>query len=200
MSNYVTNIVIFEIDPVERDIINLSSIELVQHDHNSTRIGFKIPRYVNDHDVLLCDNIEVHYINIAASGSNRKADVYNITDLAVDEDPEYVVFSWLISKNATSLNGKLNFSVHLGKIGENEQGEPIETYIWNTEIISCITINQSIKNDPSTDKETADTLLAIEAEINDLKERIAINKDAALEEEEFDTETIIFDCGSAPLT
>ena len=55
----------FVINSTTRAISTTSDkLELIQRDHQSERITFEIPKIVEAHDMSLCDQIEVHYINI----------------------------------------------------------------------------------------------------------------------------------------
>ena len=99
----------FVIDPVTRTVRNESGkVTIIQYDHNSERITFEIPRYIDGHDMSECNRVEVHYNNIATSQTNRG--LYEVTDLQVSpDDSRYVTCSWLISQNATRLVGRLAF-------------------------------------------------------------------------------------------
>ena len=56
----------FSINPMTRVLKNESSSKksVVQYDHNSERFTFEIPRYIEEHDMLLCNVVHIHYINI----------------------------------------------------------------------------------------------------------------------------------------
>ena len=57
----------FSIDAVTREIKNLSTTvknKVIQYDHNSERIGFSMPRYIEGHDMTKCNRVEIHYKNI----------------------------------------------------------------------------------------------------------------------------------------
>lgn len=45
-------------------------VTLMQNDHNSERFTFEIPRYIEGHDMSLCNAVEVHYLD---SSSKEKA-------------------------------------------------------------------------------------------------------------------------------
>ena len=94
----------FSIDPATRAITNLSEkkTKIIQYDHNSERFTFEMPRLIDGHDMSLCDKIEIHFINISANKNQQNADVYLCDDVQLSHDDENVViFSWLISQNAT---------------------------------------------------------------------------------------------------
>ena len=133
----------FKIDPVTRSIINeCGKLVLIQYDHNSERFTFECPRTVDDHDMSLCNRVEVHYINTGTNNS-KNTGIYEVDDLQVSPDNDRVVTcSWLISQNATQNVGKLNFVIRFACIGE----DGIVEYAWNTSIYSDIVVSKSIYN------------------------------------------------------
>lgn len=133
----------FIIDPVTRTIRNESGkLVLIQYDHNSERFTFECPRYVDNHDMSLCNRVEIHYINTGV-GDSRRTGVYEIDDLQISPTSNNtVICSWLISQNATQHVGKLNFVIRFACIAEDNTVE----YAWNTGIYSDIAISKSIYN------------------------------------------------------
>lgn len=120
----------YKIDPVTRKIV-LADGEtekvIMQFDHNSERASFELPRYIEGHDMSTCNKVEVHYINAPAIGTG-KSGVYNVEDLAISEaDEDIVVFSWLISQNATSCAGALDFSLCFYC-----ETDGVVDYLWST--------------------------------------------------------------------
>lgn len=103
----------FLINPVTREIANESGkLVLVQGDHKSERATFSIDRYVDGHDMSLCNRVQVHYTNVETSSGAEADDVYEADDLkASTGDSQKVVFTWLISGNATQYVGDLIFSI-----------------------------------------------------------------------------------------
>lgn len=146
----------FLIDPNTRSIVNQSDkLELMQNDHNSERFTFELPRYVEGHDMIQCNRIEVHYINVSRDRKSISSDVYSVLDLNIDlEDENIIIFSWLISRNATVFVGKLNFRITFKCINEDS----VIDYEWNTAIFSKITISSGIDNSESTVTEFSDIL------------------------------------------
>lgn len=125
---------------------------LVQFDHNSERFTFEMPRYVEEHDMSLCDLVQVHYINIG--GANRNADVYQVDDLAVkSDDPDTIEFTWLVANSATQLAGSLSFVIRFACTVDGEV-----SYVWNTEIYKDVTISNGIDNTGSVVSEYGDVL------------------------------------------
>lgn len=145
----------FTINPITRAIKNESSrkTSLVQHDHNSERFSFELPRYIEGHDMMQCNQVQVHFINISAT-KEQKSGVYTVDDLQEATDGENtVVCSWLISHNATSLVGKLNFLLRFCCI---EGG--VVVYSWNTAVYSGVTISDGINADESFEAEYVDII------------------------------------------
>ena len=135
----------FIIDPITRAVANaeMKKTILMQHDHNSERFTFEIDRMVEEHDLTLCNKVEVHYSNIDATKKNRNLGVYEVDDLQVAADDESkIVFSWLVSENATVHNGSLNFLILFACV---ENGQTV--YRWHTDINSSISISKGMNND-----------------------------------------------------
>ena len=147
----------FVIDPITRKIKNLSKKNnLIQFDHNSERFSFELNRLVDGHDMMSTDKIEIHYINISANRNEQSEDVYLVDDLSlVKYTEDTVVFSWLLSANATKYAGTLNFLIRFVCL----DGEKVE-YSWNTSIFSDITIENSMSNSEAVIAEYSDVLEA----------------------------------------
>lgn len=145
----------FVIDPVTRNIKNTGSkIVITQYDHNSERFTFEIPRYVEEHDMSVCNRVEVHYININASTREQVAGVYEIEDLQLSPyDDDVVICSWLISQNSTLHVGPLNFILRYACLTDNEID-----YLWSTAIHSGITVSPAIYNSDVVIEQYADVL------------------------------------------
>ena len=125
----------FEIDITTRVIKNMSTAKtmIIQHDHNSERFGFSMPRYVEGHDMSISNRIEVHYINLDTATREQQCGVYEVPDVLVDlEDEERIHFSWLLSKNATRYEGLLSFLIRFSCF----EGDTEPVYIWNTSVFS----------------------------------------------------------------
>lgn len=138
----------FLIDPISREIIYDAEgpdevLVLIQGDHNSERFTFDIPRYIDGHDMSLCNKVYVHSINIDAENpETRSKGVYEVKDLQIDaNDEDLVVCSWLISQEATTYVGTLNFVVSFTCI----TGSTVD-YIWNTGIYSGVVVREGINN------------------------------------------------------
>lgn len=141
----------FTIDPITRSIKNTASTKtsVIQYDHNSERFTFILPRYIEGHDMMECNNVEVHYLtNSAVSG------VYSVEDLRPDETEENVVCSWLLSQNATQNAGSLHFLLRFSCVAEDGTVE----YVWNTGIYKGISIASGMYNSEAIVEDYPDAL------------------------------------------
>ena len=88
----------FSINSTTRQIRNESSrkTSLMQNDHNSERFTFELPRIIEGHDMSLCNQVEVHYLNRSNSDKKEfRKGLYTVGDLDVSQDdPEKVVCSY----------------------------------------------------------------------------------------------------------
>lgn len=151
----------FIIDPISRKIENESGkITLIQYDHNSERYGFTIPRYVEGHDMSLSTSVEVHYNNVASAGGRTNHGLYEVTDMQVNPDNEQeVIFTWLVSNNATQLVGSLNFVIRFSCFADEYL-----VYAWHTGIYNAIVIAPGIYNSDIIVEEYPDVLRQWEIE------------------------------------
>ena len=102
----------FIVDSISRVIKNASTSKttVMQFDHNSEVFTFEIPRYIEGHDMTMCNRVEVHYLNIDSITKQENSGIYLVDDLAVSTDDETkLTCSWVIRQNATGLVGALNF-------------------------------------------------------------------------------------------
>lgn len=148
----------FIIDPVTREMTNQASQKtcLIQHDHNSERFTFEVPAFIEGHDMLQCDSVQVHYINVDSQTKEQSAGVYEVTDFDTipDEDKNGLCFSWLISHNATEYVGSLSFLVRFACYGDDGN----LSYVWNTAIYSGISVSNGIDNGEAVINDYADIL------------------------------------------
>jgi len=143
----------FVIDPVTRVINgkNHRKVTLIQGDHNSERFTFEIPRTVEGHDMSLCNVVEVHYLNIDSVTKEKRSGMYTVDDLKTESD--VVTCSWLVSSNATSLVGSLNFLLKFKCVTGN-----IVEYAWNTAVFTGISISNGIDASESVEGEYRDII------------------------------------------
>lgn len=140
----------FVIDPVTREIDNKSGkFILMQNDHNSERFTFEIPRYVEGHDMSKCNVVQVHYNNVSSNRRYQNSDIYPVTDIEVVEpDPELgdavetCIGSWLVSMNATTFDGSLEFIIRFACVDAKGTIE----YQWFSNIYNLIQVEKGIYN------------------------------------------------------
>lgn len=140
----------FMIDGVTRAVKNVSETKtmLVQHDHNSERFTFEIPRYIDGHDMSTCNSVQVHYINIDSKTAKTAnpltcSGVYEVDDIAISpESNDVVICSWLISGKATQYVGNLSFIVRFACTSD---GGKID-YVWNTARHGNVFVTEGIYN------------------------------------------------------
>ena len=143
----------FIIDPSTREIGNGSQkVKLMQYDHNSEQFTFEIPRFVEGHDMSLCNSIRVNYININKSTREQHPGVYEVSDIQVEEDN--IIFSWLVSRNATQYVGPLNFLIKFMCFDENDY----ITYEWHTDIFKSASVSTGMNNEESIEEVYPDIL------------------------------------------
>lgn len=156
----------FSIDAFTRAVTYQSDAKLIlgQYDHNSERFTFDAPRYIEEHDMSKCNKVRIHFINVGDKG--RNSDVYEVDDLQVcSEDDQLVTFSWLVSQNATRIEGSLNFVVELKCLDENDPD--IIEYSWHSTICTGIKIAAGMDNGDSVVEQYSDVL---ERWLKDLKD------------------------------
>lgn len=175
----------FTIDPISRRIRNESSkkVTLIQGDHNSERFSFELPRFVEGHDMLECNRVEVHFINIENGTSNRHEDMFDVKDMQIHPDnPEHVAFSWLITDNATKYVGSLAFGIRFCCTDT----ENVADYVWKTAVNKDIKISEGMNTAESVAEEFPDIIAQWEerifGEVGNAIENINTAKEKALEE------------------
>lgn len=133
----------FKINPVTRQIDNTSGkIVLMQRDHNSERFTFEIPRHIDGHDMSVCNEVEVHFINMDNSTKEKNSDKRTLTDLQLAPDDESVVIcSWQIDEDATAYAGSLAFMLRFACMADD--GATTD-YAWHTAAYDAITVQKNL--------------------------------------------------------
>ena len=147
----------FVIDPINREIENTARRKnmLMQRDHKSERFTFDLARYVEGHDMSLCNRVRLHWINIDEETGEENSDVIELTDLMVNpENDNSVICSWLITRKSTQLVGMLSFIIQYMCISDDGNVE----YEWWTDIYSDIEIKKSFNNSEQIAIEYSDVL------------------------------------------
>lgn len=175
----------FTIDPISRRIRNESSkkVTLIQGDHNSERFSFELPRFVEGHDMLECNRVEVHFINIENGTGNRHEDMFDVKDMQIlPDNPEHVAFSWLITDNATKYVGSLAFGIRFCCTDTDN----VADYVWKTAVNKDIKISEGMNTAESVDEAIPDIIAQWEerifGDVGDAVENINTAKTDALKE------------------
>lgn len=152
----------FIIDTTTRAIVNTENkkVTLMQFDHESERYSFDVDRIIDGHDLMDCNRVQVHFINIG-SNKQKHPGLYLVDDVHVKEsDDSKITFSWLISQDATQLSGVLSFLVSF----ECVDGATV-LYRWSSSTYSAIQITAGMDNDNTIVELYADELLAWQFEM-----------------------------------
>ena len=133
----------FKIDPVSREVTTRADkLYVVQYDHDSERFTFQIPRYVEEHDMMQCDRIEIHYSNVTRTKKQQNDDVYYVKKDDCTNDYDTMFFSWLISSNATQLVGSLKFTISFVCLDDDGS----ISYEWSTAMFENIQVLTKLEN------------------------------------------------------
>ena len=146
-----------------------SKTSFAQYDHNSERIGFTMPRKIDDHDMSEVDRIAIKYLNV------NKADMYIVDDLAVSEDGESITFTWLVSGNATKEVGSLVFVINFRCWDDSGA----ITYNWTTHPCSTYSIFKGVPSMDSNPEELYDFWARYNSLVQDTTERVDILREKA---------------------
>lgn len=127
----------FIIDPATRAITTSSEkLHVMQFDHNSETLTFEMPRYIEGHDMSLCNRVEAHFLNIDPKTRDQISGHRVLEDFRIsEEDVNKVVVSWTITKGATKIGGLLHFILKF-KCMEGD----VETYAWHTDFFKNYTV------------------------------------------------------------
>ena len=153
----------FKIDPATRAIQNESGkVKLMQYDHKSERFTFEIPRFIDGHDMSLCNLVTIDFDNVDSSTKAKNSDVYEVKDLQLSPASENVViFSWLIEDSATQFKGELKFSISFQCIADNGTVD----YDFGTDIHYGITIGERLRNATSVVEKGSNILAQWKADL-----------------------------------
>ena len=186
--------------PALRKIIGAENIKLVRGDHNSTRVTFEMPRYVDGHDMAETSIVEIHFINISSDVQNTNMDVYIASDVQLSPDSDdVVIFSWLISNNATKYDGTLSFMLCFKCL----TGESLD-YAWRTDTVTGVYVLESLDCVAADFEDITDILTAWEMKISGIEDRIqsvegAIDGKLDIPDVRY-TGVMIFDRGTGKIT
>lgn len=118
------------VDDEKNVSVNKKQINLTQ-ESNSQYIPFKMPRRYDGFD-LLNTTISIHYVN--KDGYEDRSNVVNVY-----YNDEYIRFGWLVGKNATAVEGALEFEIIAD--GVNSKGDE---YTWKTKPNNQLSVLKSL--------------------------------------------------------
>lgn len=156
----------FVIDPITMAITCAGKVKpLKRGDHKAERYTFKMPRYIEGHDMSLCNKVEVHYNNKHYDRDTKEITINKsfdkVQEFGVSPDSEdAVTWTWLVQSDATQLDGILSFCMRFACMN----GEEIE-YQKFSETYSSIPVGESIWNTETVAKQNADVLEAWRQEL-----------------------------------
>lgn len=170
LNEHIDEDVVVDTDPcftinVITKTVNSNGIkrELAQYDHNSERITFECDRFIEGHDIMLCNVIRIHYaVATATSAETDSTDeallattgTYDVLDVVVSEEDENVVrFTWLVSANVTRRIGVISFTISF----ECVQEDGTVTYLWSTKPNTELVVIETIRNSETIPEEYVDT-------------------------------------------
>lgn len=155
----------FAIDPITRSVTsNSEKIKLIQRDHNSERLTFTCPRFIEGHDMSLCDSILVQYTNTDKKTKEESCDVYSVNDVKLSANESMIEFSWLISETATKYVGPLKFLIEFMCVDK----ENAVVYSWHTDIFKEISIGAGMRNEGAIAEKYPDVLSQLQEKINSI--------------------------------
>lgn len=138
----------FIIDPETRNITNRTGkmVTVMQYDHNSERVTFEIPKDIEGHDMSLSDVVQVFYENnskgTSASSRVTVSGANEVLDLApAEDDPDTLVFSWLIGQQTTQHVGTIRFQIRFVCHSDDEE---VPEYSWRTNLCTAFTVLPSL--------------------------------------------------------
>lgn len=147
----------FIINTITRAITTTNrKLVMMQYDNKSERYTFEIDRFIDGHDLMNCNRVKIHFININSNKRDSNEGMYPVEDMKIDPSNENkVIFTWLISNEATLYSGTLSFLVSF----ECVDGDKL-LYRWSSSIYDSIRIVSGMDNSEATFETYSDELLA----------------------------------------
>lgn len=154
----------FIIDPITRTIESQSEKRyMTQLDHESERLTFGVQRFIEEHDMSLCDRIEIHYTNITKKKDATSEGIYIVKDLDKSFTNDQFLFSWLVRRESTMYAGTLRFSITFLCRDDEEN----ITYEWSTTEYKSIQILPKLNHTASIAAKYPDLYAQMKQEIID---------------------------------
>lgn len=156
----------FTIDPKTKKIIaGAANLTLAQHAKESERLTFYVPdKMIEGHDLTICNDVQIHFVNIDQATQKKSIGVYKVTDLKAEEDSASL--SWLIDDDVTRYAGGLIFSIHFACLAED--GSLV--YDFPTLTYSEITVGATVWNSQTIEEEYPDIIRDFEQRLRALEQ------------------------------
>ena len=127
------------IDPITKTIApkyrKSKGVYVAKGDHNSVRLAFEMPRYVDGFDMSADENIiHIHYANMDKKAENISRGVSDAVERKVEKDEndeDILTFKWLIPNTATKYAGLVSIGITFEQY-ENDNGKVVEKCSWST--------------------------------------------------------------------
>ena len=160
----------FIIDPLNNMAItnaNEARNNLQLGDHDSEVYTFELPRFIEGHDMTLCNLVEVHFINAGSDKVHNSNGVFVVEDMEIaDDGNETLLFTWTVSGDGTKYAGSLNFRIKFSCI---ENGK--YTYKKWSSTYKGIIVADGFDNGAFIETEYADVLAAWESRLSALEQK-----------------------------
>ena len=130
----------------------------VEHDDDTNRLQFKIPRYYGEFD------LSTFTIRINFENANGVGDIYPVDDVTI-VDNDMIAFSWLVDSIAFQAVGDVKFSIAMKKYGSDGQVEKsLNTAIAKLPVLRGLETNVAVvAQNPSAFDSVMYRLFAVEA-------------------------------------
>lgn len=146
--------------------VESGKIMFMQNDHNSERIGFKMERFIDGHDMYQVDRIAIKYFN------RPRSDMYIVDDVKLAEDDQYITFTWLVSGNVTENVGPAIFQINF-RCWDDEGNL---TYNWSTQPCSTYTILEGLYSMDTDPQKLYDFWAKYEGLVDEVTEKTEFNQ------------------------
>lgn len=154
----------FIIDPLNNMAItnaNEARNNLQLGDHDSEVYTFELPRFIEGHDMTLCNLVEVHFINAGSDKVHNSNGVFVVEDMEIaDDGNDTLLFTWTVSGDGTKYAGSLNFRIKFSCIEDGKY-----TYKKWSATFKGIIVADGFDNGEYIETEYADVLAAWESRL-----------------------------------
>ena len=168
------NITLDDCHPIDlnKRTIDVPECLSVEKDHRAETIYFKVDRYFGGMDLATADCI------IMYETANKKQYIYCVEGYNLFAEDRMLVFAWPISGLATSVSGKIKFTMMFYRLNKNPDGSVefdyklnlrpnISSILYGMDVFDSI-IAEDDNTPPSEYKVTPNELEHLQAQINQI--------------------------------